>query len=138
MADHLELPDPVALQDRRQGSAFGSTEPREPASHGTALREELDGARAADVRRVVDGVDPRRVFKIRSTTRLTDAELASRDLQMLGDTDDWSYFVVPDEGAATELYRAIEAYAQGGVDGGNAPLASFFDRIGRIEPYGPN
>lgn len=136
MADHLELPDPLALQDRRQGSAFGSTEAREPTSHGRALREELDDARDVPLRRVVDGVDPRRVFKVRSTTRITDSELASRDLQLLGDTDDWSYFVVPDEEDATELYRAIEAYAHGGVDGGSAPLAGFFDRIVHIEPYG--
>lgn len=138
MADHLELPDPLALADRRQGSAFGATEPREPGSHGPALREQLDDASDAPVRRVVDGVDPRRVFKVRSTTRLTDTELAARDLQLLGDTDDWSYFVVPDEAEATELYRAIEAYARGGVDGGSAPLAGFFDRIASIEPYGPS
>ncbi|MPY92711.1 MAG: S8 family serine peptidase [Acidimicrobiia bacterium] len=138
MAEHLELPEPVALPDRRSGNAFGSTERRDPVSHGGALRDGLDQALAAPVRRVVDGVDPRRVFKIRSSTRLADAELRARDLQLLGDTDGWTYFVVPDEASATELYRAIGAYADDGVGDASAPLASFFERIDRIEPYGPD
>lgn len=137
MSDHLELPEPVALADRRQGSAGGSTEQRDPVAHGGALRGELAAALAAPVRRVVDGVDPRRVFKIRSSTRLTDAELSSRDLELLGDTDDWIYFVVPDDDAAAEFYRAIDAYQAGGAAGGSAPLSGFFDRIGQIEAYGP-
>jgi subtilisin family serine protease len=138
MSDHLELPEPVALADRRQGTAGGSTEHRDPPTHGRALHGDLDEVRAAPVRRVVDGVDPRRVFKIRSQTRLTDAELGARDLQLLGDTEDWTYIVVPDDVSVAELYRAIDAYASGGVDGASAPLAGFFDRVGRIEPYGPD
>src|SRR5690606_31552004 len=110
MADHLYLPEPLALQGRRQGNAFGSTETREPSSHGSNLRGELDHARQTPIRRVVEGVDPRRVFKVHGTTRLTDAELAARNLQLLGDTDDWTYVVLPDDADTAELYRALDAY----------------------------
>ena len=135
--DHLELPQPVALPDRRQGSAFGASQPCEPSTHGGALHRGLDEARAAPVCEVVDGVDPRRVFNNCSSTRITDAEPGARELQLLGDTDDWTYFVVPDEESAAELYRAIDAYSRGGADGEAAPLAGFFDRISQFEPYGP-
>jgi hypothetical protein len=138
MPEHLELPEPVALADRRQSGSFGASERRDPSSHGGALRGQLEAARIAPLRRVVEGVDPRRVFKIRASTRLTDAELAARQLQFLGDTPDWTYFVVPDDGDAAELMRAIDAYAAGGATDVTAPLAGFFDRVGEIAPYGPD
>ncbi len=135
MADHLGLPQPIAHQDRRQGSSFGSTDRRDPTTHGRELQQDLESAQAAPLARVVDGVDPRRVFKIRGSTRIGDEELAARNLEFLGDTSDWTYFVVPSDQDAEELHRAIDAYAA--TDGGSPPLSSFFDRVARIEPYGP-
>lgn len=133
MSDHLGLPEPIAQLDRRQGGGFGTTERRHPPSHGQELRQELEEARTAPIARVVDGVDPRRVFKIRSLTRIGDEELAARNLEFLGDTADWIYFVVPSDEEADGLRRAIDNYSEGTEE--EAPLASLFDRIAAIEPY---
>lgn len=135
MPDHLGLPDPITQPDRRQGGGFPPGERRSPPTHGGELHRELEQAQTAPIAQIVDGVDPRRVFKIRGVTRISDAELRRRDLEFLGDTDDWTYFVVPTEDQANGLLRAIEAYAAGTEE--EAPLASLFDRIDAIEPYGP-
>jgi subtilisin family serine protease len=74
------------------------------------------------------------VFKIRSVTRIGDEELAARNLEFLGDTADWTYFVVPSDQEADGLRRAIDNYSQGTAE--QAPLASLFDRITAIEAYG--
>lgn len=58
-------------------------------------------------------------------------------MQLLADTGDWTYFLLPEDEEASELGRALDAYAQGADGDGSAPLARFFDRIGEIEPYGP-
>lgn len=136
MVDHLSLPPPIRHTDRRQGGGGGATERRTPGRHGPALSRDLDAILDAEPIRIVDGVDPRRVFKIRGTTRLSDDDLRRRNLEFLGDTEDWTYFVVPTDEQAAELRRAVAEYSAGtAVD---APLASFFDRIDQLEPYGPD
>lgn len=136
MADHLSLPPPIRHTDRRQGGGGGTTERRTPGRHGPALSRDLDAALGAQPVQVVDGVDPRRVFKIRGTTRLSDDDLRRRNLEFLGDTEDWTYFVVPTDEQAAELRRAVADYSSGTPT--DAPLASFFDRIDQLEPYGPD
>lgn len=140
MADHLLLPEPRSLSDRRQrGGGGGGGPPRNPRQHGRELREELDEAARAAPRHIVEGVDPRRVFKFSATTRLDDDEWPRRGLQLLGDTEDWVYFVVP---ASTDLdaFRTELTDYAGGEDevGGSAPLRTFFGVVDEIQPYGPS
>lgn len=80
---------------------------------------------------IVDGVDPRRVFKIKATTRLN---VAPRGLELLGDTADWTYFVLPADADATRFTHDLEQYTSGE---GPKVLQEFFGDITEIESYGP-
>lgn len=81
---------------------------------------------------VADGVDPRAVFKVRSSTRLN---VGPRGLVLLGDTADWTYFVVPLDATASKLNAEVDQY-QAGL--GPKVLGEFFGSITAIEPYGPS
>jgi hypothetical protein len=87
---------------------------------------------SATPRLVVEGVDPRTVFKVRASTRL---QVEPRGLILLGDTADWTYFVVPVDAAATKLSEDLEQYEAGE---GAKVLEEFFAGITGIEPYGPS
>lgn len=140
MPEHLELPASIRLPDRRQrGSGPTGRAPRaDPSGHASGLGRELSEALTTPVARPAEGVDPRRVFKIRSTTRISDDTLATRKLQFLGDTDDWTYVVLPDDVEASELRRALDEYGAEPAAGATRPLASFVESIDAIEPYGPS
>ncbi|MCF6506114.1 S8 family peptidase [Blastococcus sp. MG754426] len=79
------------------------------------------------------------MFKIRATrTRLSEDMLTARGISPLGETADYTYFVLThDEGA--QLTQALTSYAAQGADrlGAKGPAATLFDRIDAIEPYGP-
>lgn len=76
------------------------------------------------------GVDPDLVFKIRAGARPEDSAFEGRGLQVLGETVNFTYFVLSsDQGASLE--SAIQRYVR------NGELRSFFDQIDDIEPYGP-
>src|SRR5689334_7498907 len=95
MADHLPLPERIPLSSRRQGGGTGPPMPsRNPRRHGQRLtRQTMEAvARAADLR-VIEGVDPGLVFKIRVTKGLEESDFTSRDLDFLGETQDFTYFV---------------------------------------------
>ncbi len=87
---------------------------------------------SARPRVLVEGVDPRTVFKVRAATRLN---VEPRGLILLGDTADWTYFVVPLDEAASKLSQELAQYA---VGGGPKVLEEFFGGITGIEPYGPS
>ncbi|MBO1765801.1 S8 family peptidase [Allobranchiibius sp. GilTou38] len=75
-------------------------------------------------------MDPDLVFKIEAKTRPEDSSFEGRSLQVLGETVDYTYFVLAgDQGAA--LDDALQKYIQ------NGSLKSFFNQIDDIEPYGP-
>lgn len=80
--------------------------------------------------RINAGVDPALVFKIRAGSRPEDAAFEGRGLQILGETVDYTYFVMADDGAYT-LDNALRQYTNTGS------LRSFFNLIDNIEPYGP-
>lgn len=136
MADHLRLPEPRSLDSRRRrGGAQDETRvPPNPLSHGNRLTRELAAALSATPRVVVEGVDPRSVFKIRASSRLRDAQLRPRGLVFLGDTQDWTYFVVPDDTDATKVQADLANYKG---ESGRPVLAEFFGTIGEIAAYGP-
>lgn len=86
---------------------------------------------SARPRVVVEGVDPRAVFKMRAATRLS---VEARGLTLLGDTTDWTYFVVPLESDASTFAADLARYEAGE---GPKVLEKFFGDITDIEPYGP-
>lgn len=128
MPEHLLLPDPRAVGSRRTGGGGGSTPPRNRSSHGTRLRAQLQAVVAAP-RRLSTGVDPSLVFKIRSAGRPQGNGLEGRNLQVLGETRDYTYFVLADDQGAG-LAAALTGYATTGA------LRSLVDLIDDIEPYG--
>jgi len=128
MAEHLLLPNPRPLQSRRASPAGGGSPNRQRGPHGAHLRQQLRTARAP--RQLNAGVDPDLVFKIKAGARPDDSSFEGRGLQVLGETVDYTYFVLAgDQGSLLE--QAIERYVRTGE------LRSFFNQIDDIEPYGP-
>ena len=128
MPEHLLLPNPRPVRSRRASGAGGGTPQRQRGEHGRHLRRQLDVSRAP--RQLNAGVDPDMVFKIIAGSRPEDSSFEGRGLQILGETVDYTYFVLSsDRGASLE--NAIQRYVRTGE------LRSFFNQIDDIEPYGP-
>jgi Subtilase family len=136
MADHLLLPVPVRLDSRRAGGGGGTPHPRSPGAHGRKLTEELNAAISAQRPvRTIEGVDPSCVFKLRATGELKDSALNSNELQFLGDTSDWTYFVLVAGEDPVKLRASLQSYAAAGEDRSNALGRSFFEAIEELLPY---
>jgi subtilase family protein len=130
MTEHLLLPEPLALPSRRAGGGGGATPQRQRGQHATHLQSQL-AAITSVARRLDRGVDPTLVFKVRATARPADDALFARQgLAVLGESADFTYFVLSGDEGST-FNRAIEHYRQAG------DLRSFFALIDDIEPYGP-
>lgn len=140
MPDHLLLPERIPLGSRRQGSGGGpGTTSRNPRRHGEALKQQL-GRTLEQLRpiRVIEGVDPANVFKISARGRIGDPTWSAKDLQFLGETADWTYFVLSPGDAPGRLIEQLERYAEApDVEGAHGPNYTFFDGVEAIEPYGP-
>lgn len=139
MADHLLLPDRIALTSRRQGVGMPRTPTRNPRRHGLRLSQEVAQAVAVATRiRVVEGVDPGLVFKVRATGRISDETFANRGLAFLGETSDWTYFVFSDEDVPRRLLDQLATYSDApDEEGAPTPGRSFFNAVEHFEPYGP-
>jgi len=139
VADHLLLPDRIALTSRRQGGGMPRTPTRNPRRHGQRLAQEVAQAVALSTRiRVVECVDPGLVFKLRATGRIADESFASRGLTFLGETRDWTYFVFSDEDVPRRLLDQLASYSDApDEEGAPTPGRSFFNAVEHIEPYGP-
>lgn len=139
MADHLPLPERIPLSSRRQGGGAGPPMPsRNPRRHGQRLtRQTMEAvARAADLR-VIEGVDPGLVFKIRAASGLEESDFTNRDLDFLGETQDFTYFVYSGD-EPDKLLSQLRRYSQGpDEEGGKGRGRTFFNVLERIEPYGP-
>jgi hypothetical protein len=128
MPEHLLLPNPRPLQSRRSSPAGGGSPNRQRGQHGAHLRQQLQTVRAP--RQLNAGVDPDLVFKIKAGARPEDSSFEGRGLQVLGETVDYTYFVLAsDQGSSLE--QAIERYVRTGE------MRTFFNQIDDIEPYGP-
>ncbi len=127
MPEHLLLPNPRPLQSRRAGGAGGGTPDRQRGQHGSHLRQQLQVARAP--RQLNAGIDPDLVFKVRATSRPDDSGFEGRGLEILGESLDFTYFVLSSDSGAS-LDTAIQRYTRSGE------LRSFFNQINDIEPYG--
>jgi hypothetical protein len=139
MSDHLLLPDRIALSSRRQGGGTPPRPTRNPRRHGQQLSREVGQVVAVATRiRVVEGVDPGLVFKVRATGRITDETFANRGLTFLGETHDWTYFVFSDEDVPRRLLDQLASYSDApDEEGAQSPGRSFFNAIEHFEPYGP-
>lgn len=133
MADHLSLPGSFNVGSRRavQGPKDGAPRRNRPA-HGADLRSQLDAARPQQPASAGQGVDPRFVFKVRASSRLTDSKFDNKGLQLLGEADGWEYFVLPADSDAHTFIDAIRAYETAETG------RSFFDLVDGLEPYGPD
>jgi len=127
MPEHLLLPDPRPVGSRRTGGGGGGAPNRDRSRHGTRLRAQLQAVVAAP-RRLNAGVDPSLVFKIRTSGRPQGSGLEGRNLQVLGETRDYTYFVLADDQGAA-LATALASYSTSGA------LRSLVDLIDEIEPY---
>lgn len=139
MPEHLALPDPAALQSRRVRPG-PRTPRRSPRRHGEALSQSLDDA-VADAReiRIIEGVDPGMVFRIRTAGRISSEDWARRGLELLTEGEEWNYVVLSPGAEPPKVGSELATYAQGpDEEGASAPLASFFAMIDAIEPYGPD
>jgi hypothetical protein len=136
MADHLLLPVPVRLDSRRAGGGGGKTHQRLPGAHGEKLKQELDAAIAAQrPARTIEGVDPACVFKLRATGELKETALATNQLQFLGDTAEWTYFVLASGEDPTELHERLGSYTAAGEDRSKAKGRGLFEQIEELLPY---
>lgn len=136
MADHLQLPQPIRLESRRAGTGFGERRQRNPGRHGRKLGDDLDRAiTAMRPARTIEGIDPAYVFKIRAVGRLDDSALHTRGLHWLGDTKDWTYFVLAPGDDPVELRKNLGSYGAAGDRADEAPGRTFFDSIEEFLPY---
>jgi hypothetical protein len=136
MPDHLLLPAPVGLESRRVAGGRGKTHHRSPGSHGGKLTQELDAAvEAQRPTRTIEGVDPACVFKLRATGELKESALRTNDLQFLGDTAEWTYFVLVPGEDPPKLRERLGKYTAGGEDRSKAPGRGLFEAIEELLPY---
>src|SRR5918994_1570309 len=140
MPDHLLLPERVPLESRRQGPGGGPGTPsRNPRQHGRQLEDRLGTAieRSRPIR-VIEGIDPAQVFKISARGRVTDQTFAGKGLEFLGETADWTYFVLSVGEQPDKLIEDLRAYGAGpDEEGAHAVNYTFFDGVDDIQPYGP-
>jgi subtilase family protein len=130
MPSHLLLPDPRPVGSRRTGGGGGAPVQRNRAEHGAHLQAELQQIVAAP-RRLEAGIDPDLVFKIRAVSRPQEGALEGRRLEVLGESADYMYFVLSDDGT-NALAAALSSYTTAGT------LPSLVNLIDDIEPYGPD
>ena len=138
MVSHLLLPPPLGLPSRRVPPGFGQTPQRNPRRHGQELKDQLSSFRPQSTSRAsLDGVDARFVFKIRSDAGFSDDHtLELRQLQVLGNDDHATYFVLAEDGGRV-FAETLDRYSQGqDFDGGAGELSSLYNKIDSIELYG--
>ncbi|WP_083933320.1 S8 family peptidase [Kribbella catacumbae] len=141
MADHLRLPEPQRLTDRRIVSRPVVEPPIPRRSHGATLADELQAIEdviGQDLE--IDG--PPIVLKFVGSTRLPDGPLGRLKLEKLGEGRGWTYFVMsPVEArrALAELVTEYRALPDGADFSWSHPKtwASFIDHITGVELYGP-
>jgi hypothetical protein len=137
MPEHLLLPERLLVSSRRQLGGGGRPPQRNPRRHGTRLRERLNEASTAAPQVAVEGVDPGLVFKVRASGRIDPSAWEPRDLALLGETREWTYFVFSGEEAPRRLLAALSRYTSAAdAMGAAAPLSSLFGMIEDILPYG--
>ena len=135
MSDHLQLPQPTTLESHRANTGFDERPARNPGQHGSKLTNDLNRAiTKMRLARTIEGVDPGYVFKIRAAGPLRASALQGSDLQWLGDTKDWTYFVLA-PADPKELRQNLAIYGAAGDHPDQAQGRTFFDSIEGFLPY---
>lgn len=104
------------------------------------MADELDTSleRIREIR-ILEGVDPALVFRIRSVGRVSVEDWRRRGLELLTEGEDWDYVVLSPGAEAPRVGDELSRYAEApDEEGARAPLASFFAVLEQIEPYGPD
>ena len=97
----------------------------------------MEAAAYSSELRVVEGVDPGLVFKVRAAQGIDEEKFTNKDLTLLGETRDYTYFVYAGE-EPDKLISQLQRYGRGPDRmGGKGPGRTFFDVLDQIEPYGP-
>lgn len=101
-----------------------------------------DGLEAIPVRPTeLDSIDPELTFKFSAASRLRESALEGQGIEVLGEDEDWTYFVLLDETARQGFLSALSSFGlaeQGPVQDMTASLAQVIQTIDGIEPYGPD
>jgi hypothetical protein len=135
--DHLQLPDASPLPDRRTQPG-PRTPTRNPRRHGERLNTDLEQAveRAREIR-IVEGVDPALVFRVKTSGRVGADKWRNRGLELLTEGGDWDYVVLSPGVAPPKIGDELHRYTDGpDEEGAPAPLSSFFAMLEEIHPYG--
>jgi len=136
--NHLNLPDPIRTPTRRAGGGGGGRPVRDSrADHARTLTQGLE---AIPIRPdELDNIDPDMVFKFRAGTRLADAALESQGIEVLGEDEEWTYFVLLDDDARQRFAQILAIYAESSsaTSSLSAGLLRTIDTIDEIQPYGP-
>jgi hypothetical protein len=136
MPPHLPLQEPFDPGQRRQGSGAPPAKSRNPRRHGQALQREFQRAAEQARPRVLEGIDPDLVFKVAGTSRIDESTWARRGLQLLSESQEWTYFVLSPAELPAALQRELAAYtAADDQMGARAPLSTFFGLIEGVVPY---
>ena len=139
MPEHLDLPAPLRSPTRRAGGGGGRPPVR--SSRGRHAQDLTHGLEAVPVRPAeVDAIDPDLVFKFSAASRLPESVLETQGIEVLGEDEEWTYFVLLDDEARQRFIAALAAFGdpeQGRVPGMTARLAAAIQTIDGIEPYGP-
>ena len=138
MPEHLPLPEAARLPTRRTRPG-PRTPPRNPRRHGEKLTEELERSveRAQEIR-IVEGVDPALVFRVRAAGRVGADAWKRRGLELLTEGEEWDYVVLSPGAELPKIGDELSRYAAApDEEGASAPLSSFFGVLEEIEPYGP-
>lgn len=136
MPRHPQLPPPATVPERRTPTGFQPPPQRNPHRHGQRLTQDLTAIRTG--RRIPTGIDPDLVFKVLTPSGgLDEDSLGRRGLVTLGDNGQHTYFVLTsDDGAA--LHHALNEYSSAeDRHGAKGTYSTIFDKIGSLEPYGP-
>jgi len=136
---HLDLPEPLRSRTRRAGGGGGSLPTR--GSHRAHAEALTQGLQAVPVRpTAVDAIDPDLVFKFSAASRLPETALGAQGIGILGEDEDWTYFVLLDDRARRQFEQALSAFAaseHGRPLDLSAGLVRAIQTIDGIETYGP-
>lgn len=139
MPSHLDLPASLRSPTRRARGSGGSPPVRSSRrEHAESLTEEFE---AIPIRSIaVEAVDPDLVFKFSAASRLSERALEAEGIEVLGEDETWTYFVLVDDAARRRFLSSLSAF--GATDRGRVPnmtatLAAAIETIDGIEPYGP-
>lgn len=139
MPNHLELPAPFRSPSRRAGGGGGSLPVRH--SRATHAQELARGLEAIPVRPTeVDSIDPDLTFKFSAASRLPETVLEAQGMEILGEDEEWTYFVLLDSDSRQHFLEALSAFGateKGPVTDMTAGLLRAIQIIDGIELYGP-